>query len=95
MTAKELAVWVASLISSPLTQLIKKQLGWSGWKALWLFFIVSFVLAFAALYLTTELSIPAIVEDPATSLQSLLATFMQIIGLATVLYKIFVDQPGA
>jgi len=27
MTAQELAVWIASLIASPLTQLIKKKLG--------------------------------------------------------------------
>jgi len=63
MTAQELAVWIASLIASPLTQLIKKKLGWSGWKALWLFFAVSCVLAFIAQVLTTELSLPAVVED--------------------------------
>jgi len=54
MTAQELAVWIASLIASPLTQLIKKKLGWSGWKALWLFFAVSCVLAFIAQVLTWQ-----------------------------------------
>jgi len=95
MTAEQLAVWIASLISSPLTQFIKKQLGWTGWKALWLFFAVSFVLAAIALYLTGELNIPAIVVDPIAIIQSFLTAFMQIVGLATVLYKLFVDQPGA
>jgi hypothetical protein len=95
MTAQELAVWIASLIASPLTQLIKKKLGWSGWKALWLFFAVSCVLAFIAQVLTTELSLPAVVEDPVSTIEGFLAAIVQVVGLATIIYKIFVDQPGA
>jgi len=95
MTAKDLGVWVASLLASPLTQLIKEKLGWSGWRALWLFFAVSFILAATALVLTTELSIPEIAEDPITTIQDLLAAITQVVGLATIIYKVFVDQPGA
>jgi len=94
MTAQQLAVWIASIIDAPLTQFIKKQLGWAGWKALWLFFAVSFILAAIALFVTGELNIPAIVVDPVATIQSFLVAFMQIVGLATVLYKLFVDQPG-
>jgi len=95
MTAKDLGVWAASLLASPLTQLIKKKLGFSGWRALWLFFAVSCVLAFIALVLTTELSLPAIVEDPISTIEDFLAAITQVVGLASILYKIFVDQPGA
>jgi len=95
MTAQQLAVWIASIISSPLTQLIKKRLGWTGWKALWLFFAVSFLLAAIALYATGELNLPKIAVDPLAAIESFLAAFVQIVGLATVLYKLFVDQPGA
>jgi len=95
MTAKELGVWVASLLASPLTQLIKKKLSWSGWRALWLFFAVSVILASVALVLTTELSIPKVSEDPVSSIEGVLAAIVQVVGLATIIYKIFVDQPGA
>jgi len=95
MTAKDLGVWVASLLASPLTQLIKNKLGWSGWRALWLFFAVSVILASVALILTTELSIPAVTEDPIATTQDLLAAIVQVVGLATIIYKVFVDQPGA
>jgi|Deesub1362A_J573_1020465.scaffolds.fasta_scaffold92642_1 hypothetical protein len=94
MTAKEWAVWFASFIASPLTQLIKNRLGWTGWKALYLFFAVSFVLSFFALYLKTEISIPAFREDPVATIEGLLAAFVQVMGLATVIYKIFIDKPG-
>jgi hypothetical protein len=94
MTAKDLSVWVASLLASPLTQLVKRKLGWSGWKALWLFFAVSCLLAFLALVLTTELSIPAVVSDPVSTIEGFLAAIVQVVGLATIIYKVFVDQPG-
>jgi len=93
MTAEELAVWVASLIASPVTQFVKKTLGWNGWKALYLFFAISFLLTFTAQYLTTEISLPKFVEDPVAMIESLLAAFMHVMGLATVVYKVFVDQP--
>jgi len=96
MTAEQLAVWIAGLLSSPLTQLVKKLFGdIRGWKALWTFFGVSVILSFLAQLLTTEISITAILLDPIATTQSFLEAFVQVIGLATVIYKIWVDRPGA
>jgi len=95
MTAEQLAVWVAGLIASPLTQWVKKTFGdIEGWRALWTFFGVSIVLSLLALLLTTEISITAMLTDPIVTMQNFLAALVQVIGLATVIYKIWIDQPG-
>jgi len=95
MTAEQFAIWIAGLLSSPLTQWVKKLFGdIKGWKALWTFFGVSVVLSFLALFLTKEISTRAILSDPISTIESFLAALVQVIGLATVIYKIFLDQPG-
>jgi len=93
MTAEQLAVFVAGLIASPLTQLIKKILGLAGWKALYAFFLVAFLLAAGAMFLTGELSVPKFVEDPVAMLTNLGEALASVFGLATVVYKVFIAHP--
>jgi len=93
MTAEQLAVFVAGLIASPLTQLVKRILSLSGWKALYTFFIVAFLLAAFAMVLTGELSVPEFVEDPIAMSVNLGEALSSVFGLATVVYKVFIAHP--
>jgi len=93
MTAEKLATFVAGLIASPLYQLIKIKLGWSGWKAFYAFFVVAFVLAAISMALTTELSIPVLTEDPIATITSFIEAFVSIFGLSQLIYKIFIAHP--
>jgi len=92
MTAEQLATWIAGLIASPLYQLIKVKLGWSGWKAFYAFFVVAFVLAGVSMALTTELKIP-LTEDPIATITSFIEAFVTVFGLSQLVYKIFIAQP--
>jgi len=92
MTAEQLATWVAGLIVSPLYQLVKVKLGWSGWKAFYAFFVVAFVLAGISMALTTELSIP-VTEDPIETVSAFIEAFIAIFGLGQIVYKIFIAHP--
>jgi len=93
MTAEQLATFVAGLIASPLYQLIKVKLGWTGWKAWYTFFIFAIVLAAASMALTTELNMLELTEDPIATTASLIETFLAVFGIGQLVYKIFIAHP--
>jgi len=94
MTAEQLGLFIAGLVAEFLTWFINKRLGWKDWKAFWAFYIVALVIAVIALFLTTELSLTLIREDPVASMASILTASCTAAGLGNLIYKVFVNPPG-
>lgn len=82
------AVVLLGLVSSPLTQLVKKHLGNpEGQAASFIFYGVSFVIALVATLVTTGFAFD--ISSPETFVPQLVSAFTATITLGTMVYNRF------
>lgn len=91
VTAQVVAIFLAGLFAPLIIQIFKGG-KIKGSPALWLTFIVSFVLAGIAEWLTGGLKAAINIGDPIAAMDAVKEAFLVIFALSQVVYKFFWDK---